>query len=108
VARRPHSIQRSYSLRKRSLHEHGHPLEPSPAGRPWFEGAIERQCRTHNMGLVRGLPRTTFSNVLEKGEHDLKDLVERGEDDAEGTACISLTRFEEIPHVYLLDVYGQE
>ena len=72
-------------------------LEPSPAGRPWFKGAIERQFRTHNTGLVHGLPGTTFSNVLERGEYD-----------AEGMACISLARFREILHVYLLDVYGQE
>jgi len=72
-------------------------LEPSPAGRPWFKGAIERQFRTHNTGLVHGLPGTTFSNVLARGEYD-----------AAGMACISLARFREILHVYLLDVYGQE
>jgi len=72
-------------------------LELSPAGRPWFKGAIERQFRTQNTGLVHGLPGTTFSHVLERGEYD-----------AEGMACISLTRFREMLHVYLLDVYGQE
>ncbi len=72
-------------------------LEPSPVKRPWFKGAIERQFRTHNTGLVHGLPGTTFSNVLARGEYD-----------AAGMACISLTRFREILHVYLLDVYGQE
>jgi putative transposase len=72
-------------------------LDPSPVKRPWFKGAIERQFRTHNTGLVHGLPGTTFSNVLERGEYD-----------AEGMACISLARFREILHVYLLDVYGQE
>jgi len=34
-------------------------------------------------------------------------VLERGEYDAEGAACISLTRFREILHVYLLDVYGE-
>ena len=72
-------------------------LEPSPVKRPWFKGAIERQFRTHNTGLVYGLPGTTFSNILVRGEYD-----------AEGLAYISLTRFREILHVYLLDVYGQE
>jgi len=72
-------------------------LEPSPVKRPWFKGAIERQFRTHNTGLVHGLPGTTFSHVLARGEYD-----------AEGMACISLTRFREMLHVYLLDVYGQE
>jgi len=72
-------------------------LDPTPVRRPWFKGAIERQFRTHNTGLIHGLPGTTFSNVLERGEYD-----------AEGAACISLVRFREILHVYLLDVYGQE
>jgi len=72
-------------------------LEPSPVKRPWFKGAVERQFRTHNTGLVHGLPGTTFSNVLQRGEYD-----------AAGMACISLTRFREMLHVYLLDVYGQE
>ncbi len=72
-------------------------LDPTPVKRPWFKGAIERQFRTHNTGLVHGLPGTTFSNVLARGEYD-----------AERMACISLTRFREILHVYLLDVYGQE
>jgi len=72
-------------------------LDPTPVRRPWFKGAIERQFRTHNTGLVHGLPGTTFSNVLARGEYDV-----------EGLACISLTRFREMLHVYLLDVYGQE
>jgi len=72
-------------------------LDPSPARQPWFKGAIERQFRTHNTGLVHGLPGTTFSNVLARGEYD-----------SAGMACISLTRFREILHVYLLDMYGQD
>jgi len=72
-------------------------LDPTPVRRPWFKGAIERQFRTQNTGLVHGLPGTTFSNVLARGEYD-----------AEGLACISLTRFREMLHVCLLDVYGQE
>jgi len=72
-------------------------LDPTPVRRPWFKGAIERQFQTHNTGLVHGLPGTTFSNVLARGEYD-----------AERMACISLTRFREMLHVYLLDVYGQE
>ncbi len=72
-------------------------LDPSPVKRPWFKGAIERQFRTHNTGLVHTLPGTTFSSVLQRGEYD-----------AEGQACIALTRFREILHVYLLDIYAQD
>jgi len=72
-------------------------LEPSPVKRPWFKGAVKWQFRTHNTGLVHGLPGTTFSHVLARGEYD-----------SAGLACISLARFREILHVYLLDMYGQE
>ena len=64
-------------------------LDPTPVRRPWFKGAIERQFRTQNTGLVHGLPGTTFSHVLARGEYD-----------AAGMACISLTRFREILHMY--------
>ena len=72
-------------------------LDPAPVCRPWFKGAIERQFRTHNSGLVHTLPGTTFSNVLQRGDHD-----------SERHACISLARFWEILHIYLLDVYSQD
>ena len=72
-------------------------LDPTPVKRPWFKGAIERQFRTHNTGLVHGLPGTTFSNVLQRGDYD-----------PARHACISLARFWEILHLYLLDVYAQD
>ena len=72
-------------------------LAPAPVMRPWFKGAIERQFRTHNTGLVHTLPGTTFSNVLQRGAYD-----------SERAACISLTRFWEILHIYLLDFYAQD
>jgi len=72
-------------------------LDPAPVRRPWFKGAIERQFRTHNTGLVHTLPGTTFSNLLE-----------RGDDDPARHACISLRSFWEILHIYLLDFYAQD
>lgn len=72
-------------------------LDPAPVKRPWFKGAIERQFRTHNTGLVHTLPGTTFSTVLQRGDYD-----------SQRHACISLTRFWEILHLYLLDVYAQD
>lgn len=72
-------------------------LAPTPVRRPWFKGAIERQFRTHNTGLIHTLPGTTFSNVLQRGAYD-----------AAGAACISLARFWEILHVYLLDFYARD
>lgn len=72
-------------------------LAPAPVYRPWFKGAIERQFRTHNTGLVHTLPGTTFSTLLQRGDYA-----------SERHACLTLTRFWEILHVYLLDLYAQE
>ena len=72
-------------------------LDPAPVQRPWFKGAIERQFRTHNTGLVHTLPGTTFSSILQRGDYD-----------SARHACISLARFWEILHLYLLDVYAQD
>jgi putative transposase len=72
-------------------------LAPAPVKRPWFKGAIERQFRTHNTGLIHTLPGSTFSHLLQRGDYDpVRD------------ACISLTRFWEILHIYLLDFYAQD
>ncbi len=67
-----------------------------PPQTPWWKGAIERQFRTTNSQLLHGLPGTTFSN-----------LVQRGDYDPARDACISLDAFWRILHIYLLDYYAQ-
>jgi putative transposase len=72
-------------------------LEQMPVKKAWFKGRVERFFRTNNTGLIHGLPGTTFSNILERGDYDSSQH-----------ACISLTGFMELLHVFLLDVYAQE
>ncbi|GAB4192776.1 MAG: hypothetical protein OHK0022_07140 [Roseiflexaceae bacterium] len=72
-------------------------LERMPVRTPWFKGAVERFFRTNNTGLIHSLPGTTFSNVLERGDYDVFQH-----------ACISLTAFWKLLHVFLLDVYAQD
>lgn len=72
-------------------------LEVLPVKTPWFKGSIERSFRTNNTGLIHGLPGTTFSNVLERGDYD-----------AMQHACISLTGFWKMLHLFLIDIYAQE
>lgn len=72
-------------------------LEVLPVKTPWFKGSVERFFRTNNTGLIHGLHGTTFSNVLERGEYD-----------AMQHACISLTAFWKLLHIFLLDIYAQK
>jgi putative transposase len=71
-------------------------LERMPVKTPWFKAAVERYFKTQNTGLLHLLPGTTFSNVLQKGDYD-----------AAGQACLSLTAFLKILHIFLLDIYAQ-
>jgi putative transposase len=71
-------------------------LERMPVRTPWFKGSVERFFRTNNTGLIHTLPGTTFSNVLERGDYDVFQH-----------ACISLSAFWKILHLFLLDIYAQ-
>jgi putative transposase len=71
--------------------------EQMPVETPWFKGSIERFFRTNNTGLIHGLPGSSFSNVVKRGDYD---AIEH--------ACISLKEFWRLLHVFLLDYYAQE
>jgi putative transposase len=71
-------------------------LERMPVRTPWFKGSIERFFRTNNTGLLHTLPGTTFSNIIERGDYDVFQH-----------ACISLSAFWQILHIFLLDIYAQ-
>jgi putative transposase len=71
-------------------------LERMPVRTPWFKGSIERFFRSNNTGLLHSLPGTTFSNVIERGDYDVFQH-----------ACISLSAFWQILHIFLLDIYAQ-
>ncbi len=68
----------------------------TPPRKPWFKGSVERYFRTLNTGLIHPLPGTTFSKVVERGDYDPAKH-----------ACISLTAFRRLLHIFLLDVYAQ-
>jgi putative transposase len=71
-------------------------LERMPVKCPWFKGPIERFFRTNNTGLIHPLPGTSFSNIVERGDYDVFQH-----------ACISLTAFWRLLHIFLLDFYAQ-
>jgi putative transposase len=68
---------------ERGCAQHGIDIEWRPPGRPHFGGVIERVIGTL-MGLVHGLPGTTFSNVGQRGSYD-----------SDKAACLTL---EEVEH----------
>jgi putative transposase len=72
-------------------------LEPNPPRSPWYKGAIERFIRTHNTGLVHTLPGSTYSNLAARGDYDPAHH-----------ACVTLSAFNRLLHVWLLDVYAQD
>ena len=67
---------------KRGCRAHSIAVEYRPVRRPHFGGHIERLIGTM-MGAVHLLPGTTFSNVAERGDYD-----------AEGEACMTLSELE--------------
>ncbi len=71
-------------------------LERMPVRTPWFKGSIERFFRSNNTGLLHTLPGTTFSNMIERGDYDVFQH-----------ACISLSAFWQILHIFLLDIYAR-
>jgi len=72
-------------------------LEQMPVKKAWFKARVERFFGTNNTGLIHGLPGTTFSNIFDRGDYDSSQH-----------ACISLSGFLELLHVFLLDVYAQD
>jgi len=71
-------------------------LKQTPVRAPWFKGSIERHFRTVNTGLIHTLPGATFA------PKEARDTA-----DATRQACLSLTAFWQILHVFLLDIYAQ-
>lgn len=71
-------------------------LEQQPLGQPWLKGGIERYIRTHHNDLLHKLPGTTFSNIVRRGDYDPMAM-----------ACITYTKFKEIMHIWLYDIYAE-
>lgn len=45
-------------------------VQHCPVRNPWFKGTVERYLETQNTLFLHGLPGTTFSNVLDRGDYD--------------------------------------
>ncbi len=71
-------------------------LEQMPVQSPWMKGRIERLFRSQNDGLLHQIPGTTFSNILARGDYDPMKH-----------ACISLSTFRKLLHIFLLDIYAE-
>ncbi len=67
---------------ERGCEQHGIAIDWRPPGRPQFGGVVERVIGTL-MGLVHGLPDTTFSNVGPHGSYD-----------SDKAACLTLEELE--------------
>ena len=67
---------------ERGCAQHGIAIEWRPPGQPHFGGIVERVIGTL-MGLVHGLPGTTFSNVGQRGTYD-----------SDKAACLTLDELE--------------
>jgi putative transposase len=70
-------------------------LEYTPAYRPESKPTIERSFGTDN-SFFHSLPGTTFSNLIERGDYD-----------SEGDACVLLSELDAMIHIYLLDIYAE-
>ena len=71
-------------------------LQQCPVATPEFKAGIERHFGTLNSGIFHTLPGTTFSNVIERGEYD-----------SIGRACISLNELEKALLIFLVDIYAE-
>ena len=67
---------------ERGCAQHGIAIDWRPIGRPQFGGVVERVIGTM-MGLVHGLPGTTFSNASRRGSYD-----------SDKAACLTLDELE--------------
>jgi len=67
---------------ERGCEQHGIAIDWRPPGQPQFGGVVERVIGTL-MGLVHGLPGTTFSNVGQRGSYD-----------SDKAACLTLEELE--------------
>lgn len=68
----------------------------APPRRGQYKGSVERFFRTQNQKLLHGQPGTTFSNIIDRADYDPKK-----------NAVISTEAFEEMTHIFIVDIYHQ-
>lgn len=81
----------SDACRQLSIH-----WEKMQRGKAWFKGGIEAFIKEHNRGFAHRIPGSVFSNVLQKGDYDAVE-----------NACITLSTYVRMLHIWMLDVYAQ-
>lgn len=84
------------TMLSKACDEHNIELEQRPKGEPQYGGHIERSFRTY-MSKVHTLPGTTRSNVGDKGDYD-----------AEGNACMTLSALEKWFAIFIVEYYHQK
>ncbi len=83
---------------ERGCAQHGIAIDWRPPGRPHFGGVVERVIGTL-MGLVHGLPGTTFSNVGQRGSYDSDKAACLTLDEVERWFAIAVTKYYHLhPH----------
>lgn len=84
------------TMLERACIEHNITIEKRPKGQPNYGGHIERSFGTF-MSEVHTLPGTTRSNVKDKGDYD-----------AEGKACMTLSALERWFAIFVVEYYSQK
>jgi|SRR5579864_1541247 len=69
----------------------------APRRTPWFKGKIERFFRTLNEGVTHGVPGTSFSNILDKGDYEPTKH-----------AIITFSTLKKLVRKWIADVYHQK
>jgi len=83
---------------ERGCAQHGIAIEWRPPGRPHFGGVVERVIGAF-MGLVHGLPGTTFSNVGQRGDYDSDKAACLTLDEVERWLAIAVAKYYHLrPH----------
>src|SRR5688572_17558081 len=85
--------QHSRALEDSSL-QLGFVIQYCPVKQPWFKGTVERYFETQNSSFVHGIPGTTFSDILDRGDYDPATQ-----------AIVSLRTLLLICHKFVIDYY---
>ncbi len=68
-----------------------------PKKEPHYKGCVERFLSTINHSVCHKIRGTTYSNIVERGDYD-----------SQGLACITIDELKELIYTWTIDVYGQD
>lgn len=81
-----------------ACYQMGFTLEFCPPRVPQWKGSIERFFGTANTSFTHNLPGTTRSNISQLGD----------DEDPRANACLTMSEFLEVLHLWIIDVYSQQ